>query len=65
MPKRCIAAAAKGPVMPIQENAGAAAKLITARDQPKSVPQGTISTAGRGAQTRSRQQREKNQRHHQ
>ena len=34
-PKRCIAAAAKGPVNPNRKMPVAAAKLITPRDQPK------------------------------
>jgi len=45
-PKRCIAAAAKGPVKPNRKMPVAAAKLMTLRDQPKALPQGSINTAG-------------------
>ena len=46
MPKRCMAAAAKGPVRPNRKMPQAAAKLTTLRDQPKASPQGTIRTPG-------------------
>src|SRR5688572_11086704 len=39
MPKRCIAAAAKGPVSPNRKIPVAAAKLIVPRDQPKASSQ--------------------------
>ena len=46
MPKRCMAAAAKGPVRPNRKIPVAAAKLTVPRDQPNAAPQGTISTPG-------------------
>ncbi len=46
MPKRCIAAAAKGPVRPNRKMPMPAAMLMVPRDQPKAWPQGTISTPG-------------------
>ncbi len=46
MPKRCMAAAAKGPVRPNRKMPQAAAKLTVARDQPNAWPQGTIRTPG-------------------
>ena len=46
MPKRCMAAAAKGPVRPNRKMPMAAAKLMSWRDQPKAASQGTISTPG-------------------
>src|SRR5690349_18690772 len=46
MPKRCMAAAAKGPVNPNRKIPMAAAKLMVWRDQPKASPQGTINTPG-------------------
>ena len=60
MPKRCMAAAAKGPVRPNRKMPVAAAKLMVWRDQPKACPQGTIKHAGSGAQSRRRQQRHEN-----
>ena len=46
MPKRCMAAAAKGPVRPNRKMPVAAARLIWPRDQPKACSHGTISTPG-------------------
>ena len=46
IPKRSIAAAAKGPVNPKRKMPVAAAKLIVLRDQPKAVSHGTIRTPG-------------------
>src|SRR6185503_16572274 len=45
-PKRCMAAAAKGPVRPKRKMPMATARLMVCRDQPKAWPQGTIKTPG-------------------
>ena len=45
-PKRCMAAAAKGPVRPNRKMPMATARLVVWRDQPKAWPRGTISTPG-------------------
>ena len=63
-PKRCMAAAAKGPVRPKRKMPIATARLMVWRDQPKAWPQGTVRTPGADLQSRHHQQRGKDDGHH-